>query len=147
MSPDTEQEVRRIDALLNSFQTTSSPGRKDDAGKISLGPMPQEPNIKRFLNSPSYPGRKDDAGKPRWSLIPDRAMEDVVKVLTYGARKYGDDNWREVEDGPRRYYDAAMRHVVAHRQGIRLDDESGLPHLAHAVASLLFIMALEREGQ
>lgn len=147
MSPDTEQEVRRIDALLNSFQTTSSPGRKDDAGKISLGPMPQEPNIKRFLNSPSYPGRKDDAGKPRWSLIPTQALEDVVKVLTYGARKYGDDNWREVEDGPRRYYDAAMRHVVAHRQGIRLDDESGLPHLAHAVASLLFIMALEREGQ
>ena len=147
MSPDTEQEVRRIDALLNSFQTTSSPGRKDDAGKISLGPMPQEPNIKRFLNSPNYPGRKDDAGKPRWSLIPTQALEDVVKVLTYGARKYGDDNWREVEDGPRRYYDAAMRHVVAHRQGIRLDDESGLPHLAHAVASLLFIMALEREGQ
>ncbi len=147
MSPDTEQEVRRIDALLNSFQTTSSPGRKDDAGKISLGPMPQEPDIKRFLNSPNYPGRKDDAGKPRWSLIPTQALEDVVKVLTYGARKYGDDNWREVEDGPRRYYDAAMRHVVAHRQGIRLDDESGLPHLAHAVASLLFIMALEREGQ
>ena len=147
MSPDTEQEVRRIDALLNSFQTTSSPGRKDDAGKISLGPMPQEPNIKRFLNSPNYPGRKDDAGKPRWSLIPTQALEDVVKVLTYGARKYGDDNWREVEDGPRRYYDAAMRHVVAHRQGIRLDDESGLPHLAHAVASLLFIMALGREGQ
>ena len=93
MSPDTEQEVRRIDALLNSFQTTSSPGRKDDAGKISLGPMPQEPNIKRFLNSPSYPGRKDDAGKLRWSLIPTQALEDVVKVLTYGARKYGDDNW------------------------------------------------------
>ena len=117
MSPDTDQEIRRIDALLNSFQTTSSPGRKDDAGK------------------------------PRWSLIPDRAMEDVVKVLTYGARKYGDDNWREVEDGPRRYYDAAMRHLMAYRQGHWTDDESGLPHLAHAMASLLFIMALEREGQ
>lgn len=122
-------------------------GGRATVGTISFGPMPQEPDIKRFLNSPSYPGRKDDAGKPRWSLIPTQALEDVVKVLTYGARKYGDDNWREVEDGPRRYYDAAMRHVVAHRQGIRLDDESGLPHLAHAVASLLFIMALEREGQ
>lgn len=117
MSPDTEQEVRRIDALLNSTRTTSSPGRKDDAGK------------------------------PRWSLVPEQAMEDVVKVLTYGARKYGDDNWREVDDGPRRYYDAAMRHLMAYRQGAWTDDESGLPHLAHAVASLLFIMALEREGQ
>ena len=117
MSPDTEQEVRRIDALLNSFQTTSTPGRKDDAGK------------------------------PRWSLVPEYAMEDVVKVLTYGARKYGDDNWHEVADGQRRYYDAAMRHIMAYRKGCQTDDESGLPHLAHAVASLLFIMALEREGQ
>lgn len=116
-SPDTEQEIRRIDALLNSFQTTSSLGRKDDSGK------------------------------PRWSLVPEQAMEDVVKVLTYGARKYGDDNWRKVEDGPRRYYDAAMRHIMAYRQGHWADDESGMPHLAHAVASLLFIMALEREGK
>lgn len=116
-------------------------------GRISLGPMPQEPDIKSLLSRPNYPGRKDDAGKPRWSLIPDRGLEEVVKVLTYGARKYGDDNWREVEDGPRRYYDAAMRHLMAYRQGHWTDDESGLPHLAHAVASLLFIMALEREGQ
>ena len=117
MSPDTDQEIRRIDALLNSFQTTSSPGRKDDAGK------------------------------PRWSLVPEQALEDVVKVLTYGARKYGDYNWREVDDGPRRYYDASMRHLMAYRQGHWTDDESGLPHLAHAVASLLVVMALEREGQ
>lgn len=116
-------------------------------GKISLGPMPQEPDIKRFLSRPNYHGRKDDDGKPRWSLIPERGLEEVVKVLTYGARKYGDDNWREVEDGPRRYYDAAMRHLMAYRQGHWTDDESGLPHLAHAMASLLFIMALEREGQ
>ncbi len=116
-------------------------------GTISFGPMPQEPDIKRFLSSSNHPGRKYDDGKPRWSLIPERGLEEVVKVLTYGARKYGDDNWREVEDGPRRYYDAAMRHLMAYRQGHWTDDESGLPHLAHAVASLLFIMALEREGQ
>ena len=121
MSPTTDQEIRRIDALLHSFG-------------------PEQPPVAKS-------GRKDDSGKPRWSLVPEQDLGDVVKVLTYGARKYGDDNWRWVEDGPRRYYDAAMRHLMAYRQGHWTDDESGLPHLAHAMASLLFIMALEREGQ
>ena len=43
-------------------------------GRISLGPMPQEPDIKRFLSRPNYPGRKDDAGKPRWSLVPELSL-------------------------------------------------------------------------
>ncbi len=116
-------------------------------GTISFGPMPQEPDIKRFLSSSNHPGRKDDDGKPRWDLLPFAEVEEVVKVLTYGARRYGDHNWRQVDNAPNRYLAAALRHIAAHRQGARLDDESGLPHLAHAVASLLFIMALEREGQ
>lgn len=33
-------------------------------------------------------GAKDDFGKPRWGLLPYDAVEEVVKVLTYGAAKY-----------------------------------------------------------
>ena len=90
-------------------------------------------------------GRKDDDGKPRWDLLPFAEIEEVVKVLTYGARRYGDHNWRQVENARDRYLAAALRHIVTHRQGARLDDESGMPHLAHAIASLLFIMALEHD--
>jgi Domain of unknown function (DUF5664) len=90
-------------------------------------------------------GVKFDIGKPRWSLLPLRAVALVVDVLEYGAQKYAPDNWRKVPDWRQRYYDAAMRHILAWRLGGRLDAESGLPHLAHAICCLLFALELERE--
>lgn len=93
-------------------------------------------------------GRKDDAdrrAKPRWSLLPLRAVAVVVDVLEYGTRKYSVDGWRNVPDARTRYYDAAVRHLVAWREGEPADPESSLPHLAHACCSLLFILALELE--
>ena len=92
-------------------------------------------------------GVKHDADKPRWDLLPLGATEDVVKVLTFGAKKYAPDNWRYVDDAQNRYYAAAMRHLTSHRMGQRLDDESGLPHLAHAVCCLMFMTELQKHGQ
>jgi probable DNA repair protein len=39
-----------------------------------------------------------------------------------------------------RYFSAAMRHLVAWKEGSTHDLESGLPHLAHAVCCLLFLL-------
>lgn len=85
-------------------------------------------------------GVKYDASKPRWSLLPTGTMEEVIKVLEYGANKYSPDNWKKVPQMEVRYYDAAMRHIDAYWQGEYLDEESGQPHLAHAVCCLLFLM-------
>ena len=85
-------------------------------------------------------GVKYDASKPRWSLIPNGTLEEVIKVLEYGANKYSPDNWKKVPEMEVRYYDAAMRHIDAYWQGEYLDEESGQPHLAHAVCCLLFLM-------
>ena len=41
-------------------------------------------------------GTKHDAGKPRMDLIPPRAEMLLAEVLTFGANRYGDDNWRDV---------------------------------------------------
>ena len=84
-------------------------------------------------------GVKHDSGKARWDLVPWREMEDVVSVLGFGADKYGADNWRHVSGAQERYFAAAMRHLVAWKQGEELDAESGLPHLAHATTCLLFL--------
>jgi hypothetical protein len=57
-------------------------------------------------------GVKHDAGKPRPTLLVAslaQAVTEVAKVLTYGADKYDDDNWRKVPDGPARYNDALLR--------------------------------------
>ena len=89
-------------------------------------------------------GTKHDAGKPRWSLMPWDALTEVLRVLEHGAEKYAPDNWRHVEP-VERYWDAAMRHLVAWQQGRRIDEESGLPTLAHAACCVLFLLAREDE--
>jgi hypothetical protein len=93
----------------------------------------------------SESGRKHDTGKVRWSLVPWMAMHEVAEVLEFGAKLYGDHNWRKVANGRRRYLDAAMRHVIAALRGETADADSGKDPLAHAVASLLFAMSFEPE--
>lgn len=83
-------------------------------------------------------GIKYDSDKLRFSLIPWNALKEVVKVLEFGAKKYAVDNWKQIE--PQRYKDAAMRHLVAIMDDEWLDEESQLPHAAHCICCLLFII-------
>ncbi len=85
-------------------------------------------------------GVKYDAEKLRWDLLPMALVEQVVGVLTYGAKKYDDENWRKVDNQRSRYYAAAMRHIVAWWLGERNDPESGFHHLAHAMCCLIFLL-------
>lgn len=88
-------------------------------------------------------GRKDDAGKPRYDLIPPKALAGIVDALTDGANRYGDENWRMVLEkpgGPNRYFAAVLRHLFAWKRGELVDARSGLHPLAHAGASLMFLM-------
>lgn len=88
-------------------------------------------------------GVKYDAGKDPWHLLPWDEVTTVVRVLAFGAAKYGADNWKHVDNARDRYFSAALRHLVSWRQGEVVDPESGQPHLAHAVACMLFLMAKE----
>ena len=91
-------------------------------------------------------GVKYDGDKPRWELLPVYPVEETVKVLTYGAKKYDDENWRKVvAEKPDRYYGALCRHIAAWRQGEIKDTETKLHHLAHAMCCLIFLMEGERE--
>jgi len=89
-------------------------------------------------------GRKDDDQKLRWDLLPTKAVEEVVKVLTFGAKKYGSHNWKKVAEPERRYYAAAFRHLVAWNQGEKKDSDTGLSPLAHAACCILFLLDFER---
>lgn len=84
-------------------------------------------------------GRKFDGGKLEYGLLPPLALEETVKVLTFGAQKYARDNWQIVPDAKRRYFDAIQRHMWAWKQGEILDPESGIHHLAHAMCGLMFL--------
>lgn len=88
-------------------------------------------------------GKKDDKWKTMFSLIPARAEAEVAKVLTFGAAKYGRDNWRFLEDLKIRTMDAALRHISETRLGKKTDNESGLHPIAHAICELLFFLEHE----
>jgi hypothetical protein len=88
-------------------------------------------------------GIKHDQGKADWSLLPFDVMDDVVQVLTFGAEKYDRYNWKNVETI--RYQAAALRHISSYMQGDTTDDESGYPHLVHAIVNLMFILAKENQ--
>ena len=52
----------------------------------------------------------------------------------------GRENWRLIDNLEDRYMDACLRHINLHRRGEEIDPESGLPHLGHAVACLMFLL-------
>ena len=87
---------------------------------------------------------KLDEGKTEYRLLPPKALRKVAEVLTFGAKKYSPHSWRFVESF--RLLDAAYRHLETIRTGELVDTESGLPHLAHAITNLMFILESQLEG-
>ncbi|WP_183229376.1 dATP/dGTP diphosphohydrolase domain-containing protein [Bartonella callosciuri] len=85
---------------------------------------------------------KNDSGKARLELIPPLALIEIGKVLEFGAKKYGADNWRNGMHWSR-FHGAALRHLLAWFGGENKDSESDLSHLAHAACCLLFLMECE----
>lgn len=98
------------------------------------------------IESKKVTGVKFDAGKLDYTLVPWDGLEEIVKVLEFGAKKYARDNWRHVEGAETRYMAAAFRHLVAYQMHNDVDPETGLSHLAHAGCCLLFLLALEKRN-
>jgi len=76
-----------------------------------------------------------NGGKPDLSLIPLHTLQDEARVWEYGKRKYAAWNWTK---GMAWSIPLAclLRHLAAWQRGEELDQESGLPHLAHCAANL-----------
>jgi len=88
---------------------------------------------------PEPKGRKDDTGRLRFDLLPVKPLEQIANIYTYGANKYDDNNWRSgMQWG--RVFAATMRHLWTFWRGEDLDQESGLPHLAHAAFGCLTLL-------
>ena len=83
------------------------------------------------------PGLKYDTDKPPVDLLETAYLEEVAKVLAFGAEKYERHNWRRGISVTRNLA-AALRHVFRVLRGEDIDPESGLHHLAHAGCCLMF---------
>ena len=100
--------------------------------------MATKEDIKKSQNATTG-GRKFDGNKPQYGLLPPLALRATVDVLTFGAEKYEPDNWKFVPDSKRRYFDALQRHLWAYKDGEKIDPESNMHHLAHAMCCLMFL--------
>ncbi len=77
-------------------------------------------------------------GKPEYSLLDFQCLKPCVDVLSFGAKKYSRDNWKN--GMPReQIFDSLLRHIGALLGGEELDPESGLSHIGHIQANALFL--------
>ena len=88
---------------------------------------------------------KFDNAKPRFDLVDPWFSEDTAKVLTMGAMKYAEDNWKLNTD-IKRYIGALERHLSEIKKGELFDDESGLQHTAHIACNAMFLHYMIRKG-
>ena len=86
-------------------------------------------------------GVKFDSQKVRMDLLCPFAMEELAKVLTFGAKKYDSWNWTK---GIKtcRLIAALLRHVFAYAKGEDVDPETGLHHMAHAMCCAMFVVGM-----
>lgn len=99
------------------------------------------------IGTPSAEGRKDDGGKLLMHLFPVEAYRSIVRVLMFGAKKYGEFNWSKLERPEVRYYNAAMRHLMSWHNREGVDPDTGESHLAHAACCIVFLLTLEARGR
>src|SRR6267154_5397109 len=69
--------------------------------------------------------KKHDTNKLEYDLFPDSVLQDIVKIMMYGAysKGYGKNNW-QLCTNVNRYYNAARRHLETWREGEYNDVES-----------------------
>ncbi len=87
-----------------------------------------------------------DDGKTQlhW-ILSMQGLDDVANVGAYGAKKYGQSNWRGGSNYMR-YLGSIVRHTAAVIRGQWYDPESHLPHLAHIVYNCLIVLEWSKTG-
>lgn len=90
--------------------------------------------------------QRHNAGKLRWSLVDFESMEDMLRVLEFGAGKYSPDNWK-LGLNKDELLESAIRHLMALMRGEEMDKESGLPHNGHVMCNMMFYSFYSRNNK
>ncbi len=85
--------------------------------------------------------------KPPLHLIPATALAHLSMALKNGAQRYGPYNWREQGITVSTYISAAERHLAAYFNGEQAAGDSGVHHLAHAMACMAILLDAEEAGK
>lgn len=96
---------------------------------------------------PTNPKDAVGSNKVPLHLWPETATALGAMGLLDGALKYGRGNYREIGVRASIYQDAARRHIGYWFEGEDTDPDSGLPHLAHALACLAILVDADAAGK
>lgn len=80
------------------------------------------------------------------SLVPASSVIYQALAMKDGARKYGPFNWRANAVIASIYIDAAKRHLESWFDGEGDADDSGVPHLGHALACIGILVDAYESG-
>ena len=83
--------------------------------------------------------------KLRWDLLPLAEIEDIVKVYTAGANKYGENRWQNLDNGIKRYKGALLRHLVEFENGNEMDEDTQCKHLAQVAWNAIAMLYLSKK--
>lgn len=105
----------------------------------------EDEEMAQFINE----GKKNDFqdGKLRWDLLPLEEIEDIVKVYTSGANKYGENTWQLLDNGYQRYKAAMLRHLLEYEKGNKVDEDTGCQHLAQVAWNAIAMLYLDKHGK
>jgi len=96
------------------------------------------------VNPKELAGAKKPAS---WSVMPRWVVLQVGRVMSVGAAKYGAFNYRETPIAASTYQDALERHLALWFDGEDNDAETGVSHLASAIASCTLLLDAQATGQ
>jgi hypothetical protein len=85
-------------------------------------------------------GLRYNSGKLPYHLLSNQAIEEVVKVLAFGATKYAERNWEKGLKWDSGVAASLQRHLAAWKLGEDFDQETELPHLAHIMCNAMFLL-------
>lgn len=85
--------------------------------------------------------------KLRWDLLPLKEIEDIVKVYTAGADKYGPNKWQGLPNGYNRYKGAMLRHLMEYEKGNTTDEETGCLHLAQVAWNAIAMLYCSKQNK
>lgn len=77
-------------------------------------------------------------GKARMDLVPTSAIRGIAEVLSFGAQKYAENNWRKGMKWSK-VSSSLQRHLIAFLDGEDRDVESELLHIDHIMTNAAFL--------
>lgn len=77
-------------------------------------------------------------GKPEYSMLDLKCLEQCVRVLEFGAKKYARNDWKKGMPTSK-IIDSMLRHLACLLAGEAVDSESGLTHLGHIQCNAMFL--------